>query len=61
MLLALDIGNTNIVAGVPVEGSHGWTVWRLSTARERTGDELAAFLKTAFDCTACHFQKLKAR
>ena len=47
MLLALDIGNTNIVAGVWDGAS--WQAWRLSTQRERTGDELAAFLKAAFD------------
>ncbi len=47
MLLALDIGNTNIVAGA-WDGAR-WETWRLSTQRERTSDELAAFLKAAFE------------
>jgi type III pantothenate kinase len=47
MFLAFDIGNTNIVIGALQSGS--WTQWRLSTTRERTSDELAAFLKNVFD------------
>ena len=47
MFLAFDIGNTNIVIGALHEGS--WTQWRLSTTRERTTDELAAFLKSVFE------------
>ena len=54
MLLALDIGNTNIVAGV-FDGSHLRSQWRLSTQRERTADELAAFLKAAFDTRGYRF------
>jgi type III pantothenate kinase len=46
MLLALDIGNTNIVIGV-FRGAHLVAQWRLSTRRECTSDELAAFLQTA--------------
>jgi type III pantothenate kinase len=39
MLLAIDIGNTNIVLGV-FEGTTLVRNWRLATARERTADEL---------------------
>ena len=39
MLLAIDVGNTNIVLGV-FEGQALGRSWRLATARERTGDEL---------------------
>ena len=39
MLLAIDIGNTNIVLGV-FEGGSLVRSWRLATSRERTADEL---------------------
>jgi type III pantothenate kinase len=39
MLLAIDIGNTNIVLGV-FTGTRLTRSWRLATARERTADEL---------------------
>jgi type III pantothenate kinase len=39
MLLAIDIGNTNIVLGV-FEGRVVTHSWRLTTARDRTSDEL---------------------
>ena len=39
MLLAIDVGNTNIVLGV-FEGSELIRSWRLQTMRERTADEL---------------------
>jgi type III pantothenate kinase len=38
MLLAIDIGNTNIVLGV-FEGQALGRSWRLATARDRTADE----------------------
>jgi pantothenate kinase type III len=44
MLLALDIGNTNITAGV-FDGEELAEQWRISTQRDRTADELAALLK----------------
>lgn len=41
MLLAFDVGNTNIVVGVFREpGGHLTHSWRLTTMRERTSDEL---------------------
>ena len=39
MLLAIDVGNTNIVVGV-FEGRELIHSWRLTTIRERTADEL---------------------
>ena len=39
MLLAIDVGNTNIVLGV-FDGSTLVQSWRLQTLRERTSDEL---------------------
>lgn len=47
MFLALDIGNTNITVGVFVE-KELVAQWRLSTQRDRTSDDLAVFLSTAF-------------
>jgi len=43
MLLAIDIGNTNIVLGV-FEGATLGRSWRLATARERTADELGLMI-----------------
>jgi type III pantothenate kinase len=54
MLLALDIGNTNITAGI-FDGTHLVAQWRLSTRRDRTADELAVFLKVALDAWNFHF------
>jgi type III pantothenate kinase len=39
MLLAIDVGNTNIVLGV-FEGAELRATWRLLTLRERTADEV---------------------
>ena len=38
MLLAIDVGNTNIVLGV-FEGERLVESWRLGTLRERTADD----------------------
>ena len=38
MILAIDIGNTNIVAGV-FDGKNLLAHWRMETAKERTSDE----------------------
>jgi len=48
MLLAIDVGNTNIVLGV-LDGEtlvHGW---RLATVRERTADELGIWTCQLFE------------
>lgn len=44
MLLAIDIGNTNIVLGI-WHGREWLLQWRLSTVRERTADEYAIYIK----------------
>ena len=43
MLLAIDVGNTNIVIGV-FRGETLVHSWRLTTIRERTSDELGILL-----------------
>ena len=47
MLLAIDVGNTNIVVGV-FEGERLTRSWRLATQRERTADELGILLTQLF-------------
>ena len=48
MLLAIDVGNTNIVLGV-FDGATLVRSWRLQTARERTPDELGLLIHALFD------------
>jgi type III pantothenate kinase len=47
MLLAIDVGNTNIVLGV-FERTELIRSWRLQTVRERTGDELGLLVDGLF-------------
>ncbi|NMA55294.1 MAG: type III pantothenate kinase [Firmicutes bacterium] len=47
MLLALDVGNTHIIAGV-LSGSKILTRWRLGTDRSKTEDEYGLFLYELF-------------
>ena len=47
MLLAIDVGNTNIVCGV-FEGDELVVSWRLTTVRERTSDELWVLMSRLF-------------
>lgn len=47
MLLAIDIGNSNIVLGV-FDGSRLLESWRLATMRERTADELGLTVDALF-------------
>lgn len=47
MLLALDIGNTNIVVGV-FDGERLLRSWRLSTLRQRTADEMGMWVVQLF-------------
>ena len=47
MLLAIDVGNTNIVLGV-FDGDRLTQSWRLVTMRERTSDELGIFVTQLF-------------
>ena len=48
MLLAIDVGNTNIVLGVFDDGrlTHSW---RLATLRERTADEMGILVRQLFE------------
>ena len=47
MLLAIDVGNTNIVLGV-FEGTTLVRSWRLLTLRERTADEIGLMVAGLF-------------
>src|SRR5262245_59192501 len=47
MLLAIDVGNTNIVLGV-LDGKALVQSWRLQTLRERTSDELGLLVDGLF-------------
>ncbi len=47
MLLAIDVGNTNIVLGV-FDGASLVQSWRLQTLRERTADELGLLVDGLF-------------
>jgi type III pantothenate kinase len=47
MLLAIDVGNTNIVLGV-FDGATLVHSWRLATLRERTADELGLLIDALF-------------
>ena len=51
MLLAIDVGNTNIVLGV-FEGERLVHSWRLATLRERTADEIGILVRQLFDSNA---------
>lgn len=48
MLLALDVGNTNITVGV-YDGAVLKTRWRLRTVRDQTADEWGILLRNLFD------------
>ena len=50
MLLALDVGNTNVTIGV-FEGQRLVHNWRLAALRERTADELGIFVTRLFEQT----------
>jgi type III pantothenate kinase len=47
MLLAIDVGNTNIVLGV-FDGARLLQSWRLQTIRERTSDEIGLLVDGLF-------------
>lgn len=52
VLLAIDIGNTNVSLGVfetSADRAHLAEHWRLGTHRDRTSDELAVTLRSLFD------------
>jgi type III pantothenate kinase len=59
MLLALDIGNTNIVLGV-FDGKTLAHSWRLTTLRERTADELGLLMHGLFDVSGVDRRAVRA-
>jgi type III pantothenate kinase len=48
MLLAIDVGNTNVTIGV-FDGERLAHSWRLAALRERTGDELGILITRLFE------------
>ncbi len=50
LLLAIDVGNTNVTIGV-FGGDHLEHSWRLAALRERTADELGIFTTRLFEHT----------
>jgi type III pantothenate kinase len=48
MLLAIDVGNTNVTIGV-FDGDRLAHSWRLAALRERTGDELGILITRLFE------------
>lgn len=58
MLLAIDVGNTNIVAGL-YEGSKLRNVWRLATNKERTSDEFGVFFLSMFQMEGLKLDQVK--
>jgi type III pantothenate kinase len=59
MLLAVDIGNTNIVFGL-FEGETLKIDWRAETRVERTGDEYAGFFRGLFELSGLKFADITA-
>ena len=57
MLLAIDVGNTNIVLGV-FEGERLVESWRLATLRERTSDEIGIWVAQLFEHRAIDASKV---
>jgi type III pantothenate kinase len=58
MLLAIDVGNTNIVLGV-FEGERLVESWRLQTMRERTSDELGLLVEGLFAHAKIDHKRIK--
>jgi len=58
MLLAIDVGNTNIVLGV-FDGAALVQSWRLQTLRERTSDELGLMVGGLFANAAIDRTKIR--
>src|SRR5436190_14497511 len=57
MLLAIDVGNTNIVLGV-FDGDHLVESWRLATLRERTADEIGIWVAQLFEHRAIDINRI---
>src|SRR5437764_3125211 len=59
MLLVIDIGNTNTSLGV-FDGEKLAANWRLTTARERTGDEWGVHTRNLFALAGLDFKSIDA-
>src|SRR5881392_3360442 len=59
MLLAIDVGNTNIVLGV-FDGARLVVSWRLLTLRERTADEVGLMTAGLFAHHQIDMQRIDA-
>ena len=59
MLLAIDIGNTNIVLGL-YQGKKLVTHWRLATQAERTADEYGVIISQLIDYSGHRSQQISA-
>ena len=59
MLLVIDIGNTNTSLGV-FDGENLVANWRLTTARERTGDEWGVHTRNLFALAGVDFKSIDA-
>lgn len=59
MLLVFDIGNTNIVLGV-YDGKDLLYHWRISTDRQKTGDEYGMLLNNLFQFSGITMDNIKA-
>lgn len=59
MLLAIDIGNTNIVLGV-FQGKDLRDSWRVSTRRDQTADEYAVLCRSLFGIADISFSSVEA-
>jgi type III pantothenate kinase len=57
MLLALDVGNSNITIGV-FEGAELRTRWRLRTVHEQTQDEWGILFRNLFEMDSVDFEKI---
>ena len=59
MLLVIDVGNTNIVAGV-FDDKELVCHWRFSTDRSKTADEYGILLRSMFNYTPVSYTHLRA-
>ena len=57
MLLAIDVGNTNIVLGV-FDGDRLVESWRLATLRERTADDIGIWVTQLFEHRAIDVNRI---
>lgn len=58
MLLAIDVGNTNVVLGV-FDSGRLTNSWRLATFRERTADEMGILVRQLFESNRLDAARIK--